>query len=113
MIDETILLRRFGRQLRIFRKQRLMSREELSSKIRLPVKEVEDLEAGRTDPKLGTIFLIAKAIDVHPEELFLPSGGHDKQYYAYRFYLLKLLNNLSKGDLKKAIEVLRSLFIRE
>lgn len=109
MPDEAILLQRFGRQLRIFRKQRLMSREDLGSKIKLSVEEVKKLEAGLADPSLGTIFLIARALNVNPEELFIPSGGNDSQYYAYRFYLLKLLNSLSKSDLKKAIEALHFL----
>jgi len=106
MIDMTILLKRFGRQVRIFRKQKMISREELGSKSRLSAKEIADLEAGHLDPHLSTILLIARALDVHPEDLLIPSGGSNSQYYAYRCHLLKLIATLSKKDLKKVIEIL-------
>lgn len=110
MPGETLLLKRFGRQLRIFRKQKMISREELGLKTRLSAEDIEELEAGNMDPRLSTIFLIATALDVHPEDLLIPSGGINRQYYAYRSYLLKQINTLSKRDLKKAIKVLHDLF---
>lgn len=109
MLDRTILIKRFGRQVRIFRKQKMLSREELGSRIRLSAEEIKELENGYLDPRLSTVFLIAQALDVHPEDLLVPSGGSESQYYAYRCYLLKMISTLSKKDVKKAIELLRSL----
>ncbi len=110
MPGEILFLKRFGRQLRIFRKQKMISREELGLKTRLSAEDIGELEAGNLDPHLSTIFLIARALDVHPEDLLIPSGGINRQYYAYRCYLLKQISALSKRDLKKAIEVLHDLF---
>ena len=109
MPNKVILLRRFGRQLRSFRKQKVISREEMGCRIRLSAKDVEALEEGKEDPRLSTLLLIADALNVPPEELLAPPGRQDSEYYAYRFYLLKLLNRMSKKDLKKAIEALHTL----
>lgn len=110
MPGETLFLKRFGRQLRIFRKQRMISREDLGLKTRLSTEDIGDLEAGNLDLHLSTLFLIARALSVHPEDLLIPTGGINRQYYAYRSYLLKQLNTLSKRDLKKAIKALHDLF---
>ena len=110
MTGEILFLKRFGRQLRIFRKQKMISREELGLKTRISAEDIGELESGNLDPPLSTIFLIARALDVHPEDLLIPSGGIDRQYYAYRCYLLKQISALSRRDLKKAIGVLHDLF---
>lgn len=109
MPSKVILLRRFGRQLRSFRKQRMISREEMGCRISLSAKDVEALEDGKEDPTLSTLVLIADTLNVPPEELLAPLERRDSEYYAYRFYLLKLLNRMSKKDLKKAIEALHTL----
>lgn len=110
MQDNGKILKRFGRQLRIFRKQKMLSRGELASKCMLSVKDIEDMEAGEVDPGLCTIFHFAKILDINPEDLIPPPGGNDNEYYAYKFYILKLLNRLSGKDLKKSINVLHSMF---
>lgn len=91
----------------------MLSREELAYRIRLPEKDIEELEAGRVDPCLSTIFLIAHALNLSPEELMASFGRQDSEYYAYRFYLLQLLNKMSKKDLKKATEVMHSMCKKE
>ena len=104
MKEKPILLQRFGRQLRVFRKQRMISREELGQKAGLSTKDIEELEAGKEDPKLSTISVLAGALDLSTEELLCLSEGHDSEYYAYRFHILQLVNTMSKQDLKKVIE---------
>jgi len=109
MSNNVILLKRFGQQLRSFRKQRVISREEMGYKISLSAKDVEALEEGREDPRLSTLMLIADTLNVPPEELLASPERRDSEYYAYRFYLLKLLNRMSKKDLKKVIDALHTL----
>lgn len=99
-------LRRFGRQIRIFRKQKMLSREELGNKTGLAAKDIEELEAGELDPALSTILLMAEALDISPEMLLTPSTGSDNEYYACRYHILKLLDTMSKKDLKRVIEVI-------
>lgn len=107
MTGETLFLKRFGQQLRIFRKQKMLSREELALKIRLPAKDLEEIENGKGDPKLSTLLLLADALNISPHELLIQSGRYDSQYHAYRFCLLQLINKMSKKELKEAIEILR------
>ncbi len=108
MRDNALILKRFGRQLQLFRKQLMLSREDLGRKTGLTVKDVEDLEAGTGDPTLSTIYLLANALNVFPSELIQSGAGHDSEYLAYRFHLFQLINNMSKEDVKQAIKNLES-----
>ena len=105
---KTLLLRQFGRQLQLFRKQLMLSREDLGLKTGLTIKDIEDLEAGIGDPALSTISLLAEALNLSSEELVFSSSGHDAEYYAYRFHILQIVNSMSKNDLKKSIRKLES-----
>ena len=109
MPDKVKILKKFGRQVRIFRKQKMMSREDFALKCRLSVKEIEDLEAGKFDPGLSTILIFAQILNINPEDLIQNTGRHDNEYYAYRFYILNILRGLSKKDLKKVIALLSSI----
>ncbi len=102
-------LRRFGRQLRIFRKQKMLSAEELSGRVGISADDIKDLEAGKSDPKLSTILLIAGALDVSPEDLLTRHVDNDNEYYTCRYHLLKILNNSSKDDLHRLIELIHSM----
>ncbi len=104
-----IFLSRFGRQLRIFRKQKMLSAEELAGRVGISANDIKELEAGKFDPKLSTVLLIAEVLDVLPEDLLaLPkNNNNDAEYNAYRYHLLRLLHNVSKSDLKNMIEVIQ------
>jgi len=104
MQDHTQLLKRFGKQLRIFRKQKLLSREGLGRKAGLSVKDIEDLETGTGDPTLTIISLLAEALNLSPAELLHLPSGHDSECNAYRFHLLQVLNGMSKKELRQTIQ---------
>ena len=108
---KTLLLKRFGQHLRVFRKQKMLSREELACRVRFTEKDIEELDNGKGDPKLSTLLLLADALNISPQELLIQPGRYDSQYHAYRFYLLQLINKMSKKELKEAIEILRSLLL--
>lgn len=110
MQGKALLLQRFGRQLQIFRKQLMLSREDLGRKTGLTTKDIEDLEAGTGDPTLSTISLLAEAFNLSPSELLHSQSGYDGEYFAYRFHLFQILNRMSKKDLKKAIQNLDSTY---
>ena len=104
MQDHTQLLKRFGKQLRLFRKQKLLSREGLGRKAGLSVKDIEDLETGTGDPTLTIIFLLAEVLNLSPAELLHLPSGHDSECNAYRFHLLQVLNGMSKKELRETIQ---------
>ncbi|MCC6544246.1 MAG: helix-turn-helix transcriptional regulator [Nitrospirae bacterium] len=103
MHEKTLILNRFGKQLQRYRKQLLLSREDLGIKTGLTVKDIEDLERGIGDPSLSIIYLLAEAIKIEPAELLLVHSGYDEEYFAYRFHLMQLVNKMTKKELKKVI----------
>lgn len=104
-----LLLRQFGRQLHLFRKQRVLTREELGRKTGLTIQDIEDLEAGTGDPALSVIHLLAEALNLSPAELIHPRSGSDSEYHAYRYHLFQILNRMTKKELMKAIRDLESI----
>src|SRR3989304_7339786 len=108
MVENSLMLKRFGRQLQIFRKQLMLSREELGKKAGLTIKDIEDLESGNGDPALSVIHLLAESLNIAPAELLHSQSGYDGEYYAYRYHLFQILNRMSKKDLMKAIRNLES-----
>ncbi len=82
----------------------LLSREDLGSKTGLSTKDIEDIEAGRGDPTLTIIALLAEALNLSPAELLHLPSGRDSEYHACRLRLIQILNNMSKKELKEAIQ---------
>jgi transcriptional regulator with XRE-family HTH domain len=64
----------FGRRLRVLRKSRHWTLEELGEKAGLGYKHVADVERGVKAPSFDAIDRIAAVFGVHPYELFLPSS---------------------------------------
>ena len=103
MKEKALLLKRFGKQLKIFRKQLMLSREELGQKTGLTIKDIEDLESGNGDPALSVIHQLADALNITHAELLHSQSGYDGEHHAYRFHLYQILNRMSKKDLMKAV----------
>lgn len=61
--------RKFGEQVRKFRKQRGVTQEALADLAKLDPKSVVQIEAGRRNPTLRTINKIARVLRVKPSEL--------------------------------------------
>ena len=108
MVENALILKRFGRQLQIYRKQLMLSREDLGRKTGLTVKDIEDLEGGTGDPALSTIYLLAETLNVPPAELIHSQSGYDHEHLACRFHLFQLINKMSKKDIKQAVKSLES-----
>lgn len=60
----------FGQRLQSLRKQKNLSQEELASKTGLDRVSIGYIEQGIRSPKLRTIFLIARALDLPIKNLF-------------------------------------------
>ncbi len=108
MLEKDLLLKRFGKQIQIFRKQLLLSREDLGKKTGLTSEDIGDIEAGTGDPTLTIISLLAEALNISPAELLHLQSEYNSEYLAYRFYLLQILNSISTENLKKTIRNLES-----
>ena len=63
------LLRKFGRQLKILRKQKGLSVRELALEARLDTEQVRRIEAGKVNLLLSTILALARGLDIPPDEL--------------------------------------------
>lgn len=60
---------RFGANVRRYRKRLDLSQEALGFKCGLHPTEISRLERARREPRLGTIVVIARALEVKPGEL--------------------------------------------
>ncbi len=65
--DELI---QFGLNLRRLRKEKMLTMEGLANLADIELSQIYRIETGKINPKLLTILLIARALEVEPEELF-------------------------------------------
>lgn len=64
------IYQRFGINVRDIRKKRDLKQEKLASLIDREPRTIIDIEAGRRNPTLKTIYKIAKALQVDVADLF-------------------------------------------
>ena len=62
---------KFGQRLKLLRKHRKMSQDAVSMASGIDRSFLSEIETGKCSPTLDTINRIAKALNVHPEELFI------------------------------------------
>jgi len=60
----------FGQNLRAIRKSKNLSMEQLANLAELEPVQIHRIETGKTNPKLSTIYVLAKALEVSPKVLF-------------------------------------------
>lgn len=63
-------LKSFGRRLRVLRRERGLSQEELAWKADSELSQISRMERGIVNAGLSQVFKIAEALNVHPRELF-------------------------------------------
>jgi len=59
----------FGNRLRILREERELSLRDLAIKSDLHYNKIGQIELGRTNLKLSSIFALAKGLEIEPKEL--------------------------------------------
>lgn len=59
-----------GAKIQRVRKARKMTQEDLASKIGVQTATISNIEGGKTDTSIYTIFKIAQALRTHVRELF-------------------------------------------
>ena len=67
--DEKVI-KAFGKHLRILRKNKKLSIEELAYDANFEYSQVARIERGEINPTICSVYAIAKALDSHPKELF-------------------------------------------
>ena len=67
--DEKVI-KAFGKHLRILRKNKKLSIEELAYDANLEYSQVARIERGEINPTICSVYAIAQALDSHPKELF-------------------------------------------
>ena len=62
---------KFGQRLKLLRKHRKMSQDAVSLASGVDRSFLSEIETGKCSPTIDTINKIAKALNVHPGELFI------------------------------------------
>lgn len=60
----------FGENLRSIRKEKKISQESLAYEADLPLSQIGRIERGTINTSITIIYEIAKALKIHPKELF-------------------------------------------
>lgn len=60
----------FGRNVRRLRKEKGLTMQQLANQADIELSQIYRIETGKINPKLSTVFMIAKAFEIKPEELF-------------------------------------------
>lgn len=99
-----------GNRIRVMRKQRDLTQEELSEKIGRSVDGLSLIERGQNWPSSETLDRLAEAFEVDPSDLFdgLPTGRASDRSDALAV-ARDTLSRLSKKDLLFAVDILALL----
>lgn len=68
---EQELIKAFGLNLRRLRMEKELSMEKLANLAEIELSQIHRIETGKINPKLTTILIIAKALQIHPKDLFI------------------------------------------
>ena len=69
-LDQSVILRNFGRRMRAIRLQQAVTQEELAHRAGLDRSYVGQVERGERNVTLFNIVLLASALDVEPSAFF-------------------------------------------
>lgn len=67
---DDIFIKKFGKHLKKIRKSKDVSQEELAYRTDFELSQIGRIERGTVNTSISHISAIAKALDVHPSELF-------------------------------------------
>ena len=70
-IRNTAFIKTFGRNLIRLRREKGLSQEQLAHKSDIPINQVGRIERGEVNTTLSTIYMIATALDLSVQDLFV------------------------------------------
>ena len=71
VLNESDGILAFGQKVRSIRKDKNISMQHLANLAEIEVSQIHRIETGKINPKLTTILIIAKALDINPSEFFI------------------------------------------
>lgn len=69
-INEEQFIKRFGKHLRKLRKLQKLSQEQLANDADVPINQIGRIERGEIKTTIGTLYVIASALNVSVKALF-------------------------------------------
>jgi transcriptional regulator with XRE-family HTH domain len=99
----------FGRRLRIIRKARGMTLEQLGKAAAIGFKHVAAIERGQKTASFDAIDRLSDALKIQPYELFLPNDATDPQFIQSFRRLVRDMDDRSSPALKQLLLTLLPL----
>jgi transcriptional regulator with XRE-family HTH domain len=99
----------FGRRLRLIRKSRGLTLEELGKEASVGYKHIAEIERGQKVPSFEAIDRLAHALGVRPFEFFLPLGAEQEDIDEALRHLTKAMDKHSSPAVKRFVLVLLAL----
>jgi len=93
----------FAKKLKILRRKKKLTLEQLALKVNVSPNHISKLEAARTNPSFPLISKLSEALGVEIKEFFDFSEFEPAEYYKDKFR--KILYNADKTNLKLLYEI--------
>jgi transcriptional regulator with XRE-family HTH domain len=71
LLNENDLILAFGQKVRLIRKSKKLSMQHLANLAEIEVSQIYRIEAGKINPKLTTILILAQALEIGVAEFFI------------------------------------------
>ena|SRR5512134_1382979 len=104
--------RRVGLRIKLARRRRGLSQEELAERVDRSTEAISSIERGRTLPNFVTLERLARALGVSVREFFDigPESARDNPWRSRMIVdLVDAANSLNDGDLELALEQVQAL----
>lgn len=97
--------------LKFYRKQKILSQEKLAELCNVSTSTIGCIESAHQNPSIDLVFRIAKALSIHPADLFLrdASKAQNRELYSKYHELLTNCENLPEYQQKTVSQLAQSL----
>jgi len=101
----------FRSNMKFYREQKGWSQAELAVQADSSIGQIGNVESGKASPSIDLVFRIAKALSVHPADLFLrdASKTQDRDLYAKYHELIHNCDFLPEQQQKSVYQLVQSL----
>ena len=101
----------FRKNLKYYREQKGWSQSELAIQADSSNGQIGNVEAGKASPSIDLVFRIAKALSIHPADLFLrdASKAQNRELYSKYHELLNNCEHLPEFHQKTVNQLVKSL----